>query len=466
MRAKGSARRRRPRAGAIQQARKELERECTLRRSKKPFSCRFIELFAGVGGFRLALEALGGECVFASEVHPTAVSLYEKNFGEKPSGDIRDVLPSDIPPFDVLTGGFPCQPFSGISKQEGFKEKKRGNLFWQIIRILRACQPKGLLLENVVGLLGCDKGRAMQTVLQSLTRVGYRVGFQVLDSQALLPQLRKRVYIVGIREDLSRSWQHMRFPSAPSLALPLGLALDLPRRVPASCVLSKERWEKVRFSKFYESNKADCLADITRPGAPLNRRYGSGRMYTQCVPRRRGLPRLLTPRETARMQGFPEWFTLQSTRDGSWYKVAGNAVSIPMVGLVASSLLCALSQTDLSGQTPSGGSIPQTVELSLPCQTPSLLNETHMDPVELPLPHGTPADLSVEPPSRSETETDHSSACTCCAGSKRIWPGLATALQLVVEATARRHRPKLLRRFVHVGEGQLERVGTILQTIQ
>ena len=178
----------------------------------------FIELFAGMGGFRVALDKLGGRCVFASEIDRFCCRNYQQNFGgDRPAGDICRISVNDctvaassdddsirtIPTHDLLVGGFPCQPFSSSGSRQGLEDPtQKGLLFREIVRILRARQPKAFLLENVRGLLLHDEGRTHRIVLQELEECGYRVQSELLDAVKLLPQERCRLYIVGIRRDI------------------------------------------------------------------------------------------------------------------------------------------------------------------------------------------------------------------------------------------------------------------------
>ena len=174
---------------------------------RSPAKFRFVELFAGVGGFRLALDTLGGQCVFASELCLEARQTYYANFGATPialAGDIMEVEASDIPAFDVLTGGFPCQSFSRAGAQEGFSDP-RGQLFFEITRLLNGCVPKprAFILENVKQICELDNGEVLDIVLSTLRFSGYEVCWKVLNSKDFgVPQNRERVYFVGIRSDL------------------------------------------------------------------------------------------------------------------------------------------------------------------------------------------------------------------------------------------------------------------------
>src|SRR5690625_1434641 len=162
----------------------------------------YIDLFAGIGGFRQALDKFGGTCVFASEIDKFAAKAYETLYGHKPEGDITQIDAKDVPDHDLLVGGFPCQSFSVAGKRKGF-EDTRGTLFFEIARIAKEKQPKALLLENVKGLVNHDKGRTLDIMIETLNEIGYAVDFEVLNSKYFgVPQNRERIFIVAIREDL------------------------------------------------------------------------------------------------------------------------------------------------------------------------------------------------------------------------------------------------------------------------
>ena len=164
---------------------------------------RFVDLFGGIGGFRLALESLGGRCVMSSEIERHARATYRMNFNEWPRGDIRRILDEDVPEHDILCGGFPCQSFSIAGKGMGFTDEARGTLFFEIARIVRARRPAAVFLENVAHLRNHDGGRTFAVIVRTLEECGYSVFWQVLDASRYgSPTSRKRVYIVCFRSDL------------------------------------------------------------------------------------------------------------------------------------------------------------------------------------------------------------------------------------------------------------------------
>ena len=159
---------------------------------------KFIDLFAGIGGMRLAFESVGAKCVFSSEWDKYAQLTYQANFGEVPNGDITKIRATDIPKFDILLAGFPCQPFSSIGKREGFKHKTQGTLFYDVARIIDQHKPSAFLLENVSGLITHDDGRTFSTIISTLVELGYEVEYKILDASDYgVPQKRERIYIVG-----------------------------------------------------------------------------------------------------------------------------------------------------------------------------------------------------------------------------------------------------------------------------
>jgi len=306
------------------------------------FDFRFIELFAGIGGFRLGLEAVGGHCVFASEMDKGAASLYEEHFGEKPFGDITAVASHDIPEHDLLTAGFPCQPFSTLGEQPGFTDTK-GTLFREIVRVLKALQPRACLLENVVGLLTCDGGAVYEAIVTELEGCGYTISHRVINSRTLTPQNRKRVYIVGIRQDLLLP--PFSFPYIPDLGRRCGDILEGACANAANYTLSEAQWEKMRAAPTFRGWRSLAWAD--RPAAAIVSHYRRDLGNTQVVPRDPPHnPRFFTQRECARLQGFPESFPAEGF---DFYHFIGNAVTAPVVAVLAGAILCHLEHEQQGG---------------------------------------------------------------------------------------------------------------------
>jgi len=185
-----------------------------------PAALRFIDLFCGIGGFRLAFERAGCRCVFSSDWNRFSQQTHEANFGEKPRGDIHSVAVADIPKFDILCGGFPCQPFSlaGVSKKNslgrkhGFADEKQGNLFFSIADILDHHQPPAFVLENVKHLVRHDQGRTFQIIHDTLTNaLGYQVYWRIINAQSVVPQHHQRIFLVGFKP--GRAFEFPEFPA-------------------------------------------------------------------------------------------------------------------------------------------------------------------------------------------------------------------------------------------------------------
>lgn len=321
-----------------------------LRDSSQP-TFTFIDLFAGIGGFRLALDQLGGQCVFSSEWDSFCQETYRENFGKLPdAGDIHRVDPSQIPAHDVLTAGFPCQPFSiaGVSKKrslgrpDGFADQQQGSLFFEIVRIIRERKPRAFLLENVRNLRSHDGGRTFKTILGVLeNQLGYDVHHQVLDASHFVPQHRERIFIVGF--DRPREFAFPEFVGPKPV---LGDILDDERGIDAKYRLTGHLWE---YLKGYAAKHRAAgngfgygLSGPTSITRTLSARYfkdGSEIL----VDRGRGrIPRRLTPRECARLMGFPETFQIPVS-DTQAYKQFGNSVVVPLVRAVADRIVRCLN---------------------------------------------------------------------------------------------------------------------------
>ena len=312
------------------------------RRSQEDSTFTFAELFAGIGGFRIALEKLGGKCVFASEVDRFARKNYHANFGDRPAGDICRIETDDIPDHDVLVGGFPCQPFSSSGKREGLGDP-RGVLFREIVRVLQSKQPKVLLLENVRGLWTHDEGNTLALIVGELEACGYVVSSSLVDAVKLLPQERCRLYIVGIRKDLSE--MPYRFPIPPDLQR--GVADiwhqdgdEISQQRLESLLLSPHQLEKVRCQAYTQKfPEARFLSDPQVPTKTMQSSYTKYMVGSQFIPadsENEKEWRRFSSREAARLQGFPEDFLLCRERS---YHLLGNAVAPPVVAMIATPLL-------------------------------------------------------------------------------------------------------------------------------
>jgi DNA (cytosine-5)-methyltransferase 1 len=313
---------------------------------------RFIDLFAGIGGFRLALQASGGACVFTSEWDRSAKKTYEANYGELPFGDISYFTGIDrtdediqlmIPDHDVLAAGFPCQPFShaGVSARNsrglkhGFECDTQGTLFFDIMRIANVKRPQVLFLENVKNIVGHQKGETFKVIKSAVDEIGYDFKYKVIDSSPLVPQRRKRCYMICFRKDLNVDYD---FPEVSGS--PMALESILQSEVSDRFTISDKLWQGHinRTSRNLERGAGFTafVADITKPSNTLVARYGKD--GKEClVPQEGKNPRMLTPRECARLQGFPEEFHMPQARTPA-YKQFGNSVAVPVVKVLARSI--------------------------------------------------------------------------------------------------------------------------------
>ena len=308
----------------------------------------FIDLFSGIGGMRLGFESADARCLFSSEIDKHAQDTYEENFGEKPHGDIKEIAAEEIPQHDLLLAGFPCQPFSiaGVSKlgsmgrEHGFLDKTKGTLFFDICRILQHHKPRAFLLENVKGLLWHDEGRTFETILETLKDLGYTVSYQVINSVAFVPQRRERIFIVGFKDGTEFS-----FPELPESSRVL---LDiLEEDVDPKYTLNDHLWnyhqERKRVQKERGNGFGYRMFGPEDTSGTLSARYykdGSDILLSQGG----GNPRMLTPRECARLMGFPDDFKLNKSEVQS-YKQLGNAVVPPVVEALAKEMIPLITAT-------------------------------------------------------------------------------------------------------------------------
>lgn len=310
---------------------------------KKTPEFTFIDLFAGIGGIRIPFQELGGKCVFTSEWDKFAQKTYRVNFGEEPQGDITKIDAKDIPDFDVLLGGFPCQPFSQAGLKKGFSDT-RGTLFFEIERIIQEKRPKAFLLENVKQLRGHDKGRTLKVILEHIDALNYYVKAEVLRAGDFgVPQNRERIYIVGISKD------HYNLPDGYDFEFPtptyektrLGDILE--HNVDDKYTISDALWDGHQRRKKEHQEKGNGFGyslfnDESEYANTISARYykdGSEILIDQGEGKN---PRKLTPRECARLQGFPEEFII-TVSDTQAYKQFGNSVAVPVIRAVAKRMI-------------------------------------------------------------------------------------------------------------------------------
>ena len=300
---------------------------------------RFIDLFAGIGGIRIPFQELGGKCVFTSEWDRFAQKTYRLNFGDEPAGDITKISENTIPDFDVLLGGFPCQPFSQAGLKKGFSDT-RGTLFFEIERIMKEKKPQAFLLENVKQLRSHDKGRTLKVIMEHLRAMNYYAKYEVLRAGDFgVPQNRERIYIVGFSRDyydLPEEYD-FSFPKPTYKKTRVGDILE-------SCVdekytISDALWEGHQRRKREHKEKGNgfgysLFTSDSEYTNTISARYykdGSEILIDQGEGRN---PRKLTPRECARLQGFPEDFIIPVS-DTQAYKQFGNSVAVPVIRAIA-----------------------------------------------------------------------------------------------------------------------------------
>lgn len=321
----------------------------------------FIDLFAGIGGFRMAMQNLGGRCVFTSEWDKGAQQTYEANFGEKPHGDITlEETKQHIPAqFDVLCAGFPCQAFSIAGRRGGF-EDTRGTLFFDVAEIIRRHRPRAVFLENVKGLVNHDRGRTLQTILQVLREdLGYYVPEpRIINAKHFgVPQNRERIYIVAFRNDTGVSSFAYPEPTDTSKVF-----ADVKEKSPVSVkyYLSTQYLNTLRAHRARHASKGNGFGyEIIPDSATTNaivvggmgreRNLVTDHRITDYQPvthikgevNREGI-RKMTPREWARLQGFPDDFLIP-VADASAYKLFGNSVAVPAIEATAREMLMKLN---------------------------------------------------------------------------------------------------------------------------
>lgn len=304
---------------------------------------RFIDLFAGIGGIRIPFQELNGSCVFSSEWDAHAQKTYRVNYGETPAGDIKKIEAADIPDFDILLGGFPCQPFSQAGLHKGFADT-RGTLFFEIERIIIAKRPKAFLLENVKQLAGHDKGRTLKVILEHLHAIHYHVDYRILRAADYgVPQNRERIYIVGFDENYFNLGINYEFPYPEPTHIPTRLVDILEENVDEKYTISDTLWAGHQRRKEEHKAKGNGFgfslfnADSEYTNTISARYYkdGSEILIDQGEGRN---PRKLTPREAARLQGFPENFIIPVS-DMQAYKQFGNSVAVPVVRAISRSLV-------------------------------------------------------------------------------------------------------------------------------
>jgi len=314
----------------------------------------FADLFAGIGGFRTALESVGGKCAFSSEWDKYAQTTYEANFGDLPHGDITEIHESSIPDIDILTAGFPCQPFSSMGKREGFEHPTQGTLFYDVVRILKAKRPKAFILENVEGLLTHDGGKTLNVILDTLSvsvngqylffsdpDVRYHVFWRVLDAKDYgVPQTRKRIFIVGISEQTFKEVPDFSFP--PPFKHKESIGSYIEENITGYSI-SKHLQDSYLFKlndgrpELIDKNSTIQVKTLVSTYHKIQRLTG-----TFVKDGETGI-RLLSENECKAIMGYPKNFVIPVSRT-QMYRQFGNSVAVPVVREVAKSLISCLKK--------------------------------------------------------------------------------------------------------------------------
>lgn len=312
-------------------------------KDNRKYKFTFIDLFAGIGGIRTAFEVNGGKCLFSSEWDRWSQKTYFENFGEMPHGDINEINPEEIPDHEILTAGFPCQPFSiaGVSKknslgrEHGFKDKTQGTLFFKIAEILEKKRPQAFMLENVKNLRSHDRGNTFKVIEGTLKELEYHVFSDVIDAACYVPQHRERLFIVGFDRRVFRKEPDFVFPVPPKKKVTLNRILE--KKVDRKYILSNHLWQYLQDYAEKHRQKGNGfgfgLFDGSSVARTLSARYyKDGSEILIKVPNAN--PRRLTPRECAKLMGFADTFKIPVS-DTQAYRLFGTASVVPVIKSIA-----------------------------------------------------------------------------------------------------------------------------------
>lgn len=354
----------------------------------------FVDLFAGIGGMRLGFESAGCECVFTSEWNRFSQETYSANFGgHEIAGDITQVPTDEIPDHSILVAGFPCQPFSiaGVSKKNalgtphGFECRTQGTLFFDVARIIDRKRPDAFLLENVKNLHRHDKGRTFAVIMETLQKeLGYNVDYRIIDARHFVPQHRERIFIVGFREDLGFDWKKLALPDSTA-AEPTLKSILHPQNgseaaeepyttgkraaVSSKYTLTDHLWQYLQnYAEKHRAKGNGFGFGLVRPdmiARTLSARYYKDGSEILIDQGRTKNPRRLTPRECARLMGFPDSFKIPVS-DTQAYRQFGNSVAVPVVEAVAALIVKTLKSQPRDTRRPSPQQGALREELTLP----------------------------------------------------------------------------------------------------
>lgn len=312
---------------------------------------KFIDLFCGLGGFRLAFEKNNGRCVFSSDIDKSVSETYKRNFGELPSGDITEIETKDIPDFDILCAGFPCQSFSIAGKRLGF-EDVRGTMFFEVARIIKEKKPKAFLLENVKGLTNHEKGKTLEKIKEILTELNYTFDYKVINaSDHGIPQSRERWYCVGFRNDLKiNPKKEILFPEKKEMLYTVDdiiqEKLDNDSYVVSDICSNnikihthKIKSKDSKYSLAYEIRPSRCQFRTNGISPCLTAKMGTGGNNVPVVIE---LNRKLTEKECLKIMGYPNDYIIGTGSQA--YKQIGNSVVVPVITEIAKNIVTLLDK--------------------------------------------------------------------------------------------------------------------------
>jgi DNA (cytosine-5)-methyltransferase 1 len=312
--------------------------------SNKTNTLKMIDLFAGTGAFTHAFEKTGNvECVFANDMVKWSKHVYDANFNHKLTlGNLNDINVETIPKHDILTGGFPCQPFSIAGKQEGFQDE-RSNVFWKILEIIDYHKPLCVVLENVKNLVSHDDGKTFEIIKQKLTERDYKIKFKVLNTSYItgIPQHRERIYIVCIKSNDVFDKFNLDFPKIPKKTISSLLeptVADKYYYTDKSSTWNLVKNGVIKKETVYQYRRVYVRENKSNECPTLTANMGGGGHNVPLILDDKGI-RKLTPRECFNLQGFPSSYKLPNISDTNLYKLAGNAVSVPVVELISNRLI-------------------------------------------------------------------------------------------------------------------------------
>jgi DNA (cytosine-5)-methyltransferase 1 len=313
----------------------------------------FIDLFAGIGGFKIAFSNANAQCVMACEIDKFCQDVYRENYNPNYPihSDITKLDTKDIANFDILCGGFPCQAFSLAGKKRGFDDT-RGTLFFDVARILKDKKPKAFLLENVKNLVSHDKGNTFQVITQTLLDLGYDIDYKVINAKYFVPQNRERIFIWGVRKDLNKDIKSIKVNIEKMIENKIKMGIPhiqdiLDPHVDSKFTLSDKLWSYLQSHAQKHSERGNGFGyGLIDPQIHQTTRTISARYYkdgSEILIKQEGKnPRKITPKEASKLQGYPESFKIVSSNTQA-YKQFGNSVAVPVIEMLAKEIVALIN---------------------------------------------------------------------------------------------------------------------------